>query len=90
MILVRHGESHFNRHYGATREDPGIADPGLTHEGIEQARQAARLVASLARATELALRAGSVEALGPRATRALIIASLLHMMVVTVVVLTRT
>ena len=53
MILVRHGESHFNRHFSATREDPGIADPGLTRDGIEQARQAARLVASLARATRI-------------------------------------
>jgi broad specificity phosphatase PhoE len=37
MILVRHGQSHFNVHYGATREDPGIVDPGLTEEGVEQA-----------------------------------------------------
>ena len=63
---------------------------GLAADRIEQRCRELRKQndeASLARATELALRAGSVEALGPRATRALIIASLLHMMVVTVVVL---
>jgi broad specificity phosphatase PhoE len=40
MILVRHGQSHFNVHFGATREDPGIVDPGLTEEGVEQAQAA--------------------------------------------------
>jgi broad specificity phosphatase PhoE len=53
MILVRHGESHFNRHFSATREDPGIRDPGLTHDGLAQAREAARLVASLGRAKRI-------------------------------------
>jgi broad specificity phosphatase PhoE len=53
MILVRHGESHFNRHFGVTRRDPGIWDPGLTREGLGQARDAAKLVASLARATRI-------------------------------------
>jgi broad specificity phosphatase PhoE len=53
MILVRHGESHFNRHFNVTREDPGIADPGLTPEGLEQARDAARLVASLSPVTRI-------------------------------------
>ena len=42
MILVRHGQSHFNVHFGATREDPGIIDPGLTEEGVAQARDAGR------------------------------------------------
>jgi broad specificity phosphatase PhoE len=42
MILIRHGQSHFNVHFGATREDPGIIDPGLTEEGITQAREAGR------------------------------------------------
>jgi broad specificity phosphatase PhoE len=42
MILVRHGQSHFNVHFGATREDPGIIDPGLTEVGIAQAREAGR------------------------------------------------
>ena len=40
MILVRHGQSHFNLHFSATRQDPGIVDPGLTAEGVDQARQA--------------------------------------------------
>ena len=41
MILVRHGQSHFNVHFAATREDPGIVDPGLTEEGERQAMAAA-------------------------------------------------
>ena len=27
MILLRHGQSEFNLHFGATRRDPGIIDP---------------------------------------------------------------
>ena len=45
MILVRHGQSHFNVVYGATRQDPGIVDPGLTEEGIRQAEAAAEALA---------------------------------------------
>jgi len=45
MILVRHGQSHFNVVYGATRQDPGIVDPGLTLEGIRQAEAAAEALA---------------------------------------------
>ncbi|RMD60722.1 MAG: histidine phosphatase family protein [Alphaproteobacteria bacterium] len=41
MILVRHGQSHFNVVYNATRRDPGIIDPGLTDEGRRQAEAAA-------------------------------------------------
>lgn len=41
MILVRHGQSHFNVHFSVTREDPGIVDPGLTDEGERQAKAAA-------------------------------------------------
>ena len=41
MILIRHGQSHFNLHFGATRIDPGIVDPGLTDEGSEQVASAA-------------------------------------------------
>jgi broad specificity phosphatase PhoE len=37
MILVRHAESEWNRHYSRTRIDPGIPDPGLTAEGRRQA-----------------------------------------------------
>lgn len=40
MILVRHGQSHFNVHYAKTRIDPGIVDPRLTEEGERQAREA--------------------------------------------------
>ena len=41
MILVRHGQSHFNLHFSATRVDPGIEDPELTDEGVRQAATAA-------------------------------------------------
>ena len=41
MILIRHGQSHFNLHFGATRIDPGIIDPGLTEEGGQQIEAAA-------------------------------------------------
>jgi len=44
MILVRHGQSHFNLHFGATRQDPGITDAGLTETGIEQARAASEIL----------------------------------------------
>ncbi|NIA71716.1 histidine phosphatase family protein [Pelagibius litoralis] len=40
MILVRHGQSHFNVHFAKTRIDPGIVDPGLTEEGERQAQAA--------------------------------------------------
>lgn len=45
MILIRHGQSHFNVHYGATRQDPGIVDPGLTEDGVTQAQTASRALA---------------------------------------------
>ena len=38
MILIRHAQSEFNVVYGATRRDPGIADPVLTEAGRAQAR----------------------------------------------------
>ena len=44
MILLRHGESYFNLHYGATRTDPGIADPPLTEGGRAQALAAAEVL----------------------------------------------
>jgi broad specificity phosphatase PhoE len=42
MILMRHGQTIFNVHFGATREDPGVVDPGLTDEGKRQVEAAAR------------------------------------------------
>jgi glucosyl-3-phosphoglycerate phosphatase len=46
VILVRHGQSHFNVHFGATRIDPGIVDPTLTDEGRTQAAAVAQALAS--------------------------------------------
>lgn len=45
MILLRHGQSEFNLHFGATRVDPGITDPRLTPLGHAQAREAAEALA---------------------------------------------
>lgn len=45
MLLIRHGETLFNVHFGASRIDPGIEDPGLTERGREQAAAAARALA---------------------------------------------
>lgn len=45
MILVRHGQTVFNLHFGATRTDPGVEDPGLTDLGRAQAREAAERLA---------------------------------------------
>lgn len=42
MILLRHGQSEFNLHFGATRRDPGIVDARLTELGHAQAEEAAR------------------------------------------------
>ena len=44
MILMRHGQSHFNLHYGMTRQDPGLRDPGLTELGRQQAAAAAEIL----------------------------------------------
>jgi broad specificity phosphatase PhoE len=46
MILVRHGQSEFNVHYGATRQDPGIRDAPLTVVGRAQATAAAEALAA--------------------------------------------
>jgi broad specificity phosphatase PhoE len=45
MILLRHGQSEFNLHFGATRRDPGIIDPRLTDLGHTQAGEAAAQLA---------------------------------------------
>lgn len=42
MILLRHGQTLWNLHFGMTRIDPGIPDPGLTELGRQQAENAAR------------------------------------------------
>ena len=47
MILLRHGESEFNRHFSATKRDPGIRDPALTENGHTQARAAVAALAAL-------------------------------------------
>jgi broad specificity phosphatase PhoE len=41
MILLRHGQSEFNLHFGSTRRDPGIIDAPLTELGHAQAAEAA-------------------------------------------------
>ena len=45
MFLLRHGQSYFNLHFGATRVDPGIEDPELTPLGLAQAEAAATRLA---------------------------------------------
>jgi glucosyl-3-phosphoglycerate phosphatase len=45
MILLRHGQSEFNKLFSETRRDPGIADPRLTELGHEQAEAAATAMA---------------------------------------------
>ncbi len=42
MILLRHGQSEFNRHFTATRQDPEIVDARLTELGHAQAAAAAQ------------------------------------------------
>jgi len=49
MLLIRHGQSHFNKHYSVTRQDPGIVDPALTAEGRQQIGETARRLADEAR-----------------------------------------
>jgi broad specificity phosphatase PhoE len=45
MQLLRHGQSHFNKHFSVTRQDPGIIDPALTGEGRRQIAAAAEKLA---------------------------------------------
>ena len=47
MILVRHGQSTFNLHFGATRQDPGIVDPLLTDLGKQQVQDTAETLGEL-------------------------------------------
>ncbi len=46
MILVRHAELEWNRHYSRTRIDPGIPDPALTPDGCRQAQELALQLAA--------------------------------------------
>jgi broad specificity phosphatase PhoE len=46
MLLIRHGQSHFNAAFSVTRVDPGIRDPELTDEGHRQIQETARLLAA--------------------------------------------
>ena len=46
MILLRHGQSEFNRAFGATGRDPGIPDAPLTPLGETQAAAAAEALAA--------------------------------------------
>jgi broad specificity phosphatase PhoE len=46
MILLRHGQSVFNKIFTETRRDPGIEDPELTALGHEQAAKAAQSLAA--------------------------------------------
>jgi broad specificity phosphatase PhoE len=48
VILVRHAESEWNRHYSRTRIDPGIPDPALTETGRDQAEKLAGQLAAAA------------------------------------------
>ena len=38
MILIRHGQTEFNRVFSVSRRDPGIRDPALTDRGRRQAQ----------------------------------------------------
>jgi glucosyl-3-phosphoglycerate phosphatase len=40
-LLIRHAESAWNEHFGASRIDVGWPDPPLTARGVQQARAAA-------------------------------------------------
>jgi broad specificity phosphatase PhoE len=40
-LLIRHAESVWNEHFGASRIDVGLPDPPLTTRGVEQAHRAA-------------------------------------------------
>jgi broad specificity phosphatase PhoE len=45
MILLRHGQSEFNKLFSQTRRDPGVPDPRLTELGHQQAEAAAEALA---------------------------------------------
>jgi glucosyl-3-phosphoglycerate phosphatase len=47
VILIRHGQTEFNRVFSVTRRDPGIRDPHLTELGERQAAAVARILRPL-------------------------------------------
>lgn len=47
MILIRHGQTEFNRVYSETRRDPGIRDPQLTPVGRKQAAAVAQALRAM-------------------------------------------
>jgi broad specificity phosphatase PhoE len=47
VILIRHGQTEFNRLFSVTRQDPGIRDPHLTDVGRDQAAAVARVLRPL-------------------------------------------
>jgi broad specificity phosphatase PhoE len=54
MILIRHGQTEFNRVFSVTRRDPGIRDPHLTDHGRRQAAAVARALRPLSLARLIA------------------------------------
>jgi broad specificity phosphatase PhoE len=47
VILIRHGQTEFNRVFSVSRQDPGIRDPHLTDHGRQQARAVAQALRPL-------------------------------------------
>jgi len=46
VILIRHGQTEFNRIFSVTRQDPGGRDPHLTDRSRPQARAVAQVLPS--------------------------------------------
>jgi len=46
VLLIRHGQTEFNRVFSITRRDPGVRDPHLTNLGRRQAQAVARVLQS--------------------------------------------
>jgi broad specificity phosphatase PhoE len=46
MILIRHAQSEWNKHFAETRIDPGIPDPSLTDLGRRQAEALAETLST--------------------------------------------
>src|SRR5229473_4704157 len=46
VILIRHGQTEFNRMFSVTQRDPGIRDPHLTDLGRRQAAAVAQVLRS--------------------------------------------